>query len=105
MIVGYGVAQRSEAGGEVIELAVMAGNDIAQPGYHSVQCAYSPAQPGYLGREIVEFAVMPCHRARNLRQQLVDGCNIGPVCTTHAKTVAAVMPRGQALHAPRLPDL
>ena len=32
MIVGKGVAERSEAGGEIIELAVVAGDDLAQPG-------------------------------------------------------------------------
>src|SRR5205085_11170212 len=77
MIVGDGVTERSKTGGEVIELAVVACDDLAEPCYRS-------AHPGKLGRETVELAVMPRHRAGHLRQQLVDGCDIGTVWTTHA---------------------
>src|SRR3954468_19412706 len=98
MVMGDGVAERSQAGGEVIELPVVAGDDLAEPGYRS-------AQPSKLGREIVELAVMSRYRAGDLRQQLVDGCDIRPVCTTHVITVAAVTRRGQALRVPRSPGL
>jgi hypothetical protein len=50
MVVGDGIAERSEAGGEVIELAVVRGYDFAQA--------------GDLGGEIVELAVVPRHSAR-----------------------------------------
>src|SRR5690348_2341687 len=91
MIVGDGIAERSKAGGEIIELAVVSGHDFAQS--------------GHLGGEIVELAVMPRYRAGDLRQQLVDGCDIRPVWTTHVITVAVVTRPGQALRAPRSPDL
>src|SRR5260370_27303782 len=84
MVMGNGIADRSEAGGEVIELAVVAGDDLAQPGYHSASPTHGPAQPGDLGREIVELTVVARHRAGDLRQQLIDGCDIGTVGTTHA---------------------
>jgi hypothetical protein len=98
ILVGDRVAERSQAGGEVIELAIVTGDNLAEPGYHS-------PQPDKLGREIVELAVMHRHRAGDLRQQLADGRDIRPVCTTHATTVAAVTPLGQALRVPRSPDL
>jgi len=53
MVMGYRVAERSKAGGEVIELAVVRGDNFAQP--------------GDLGREIVELAVVARHRAGDLR--------------------------------------
>src|SRR5437868_11408694 len=98
MIVGYRLAERSKAGGEVVELAVVAGDNLAQPGYRS-------AEPSKRRREIVELTVVARHRAGDLRQQLVDRCDIGAVGTTHAKTVAVLLRPGQALRAPRSPDL
>ena len=70
-IVGDRVAERSEAGGKVIELAVVRGDNFAQP--------------SDFGGAIVELAVVPGHRAGDLRQQLVDGCDIRPDCGAHAK--------------------
>src|SRR2546429_3673915 len=105
MIVGKGVAERSEAGGEIIELAVVAGDDLAQPGCNSIQSTHRPAQLGDLGGEIVELAVMAGHRAGDLRQQLVDSGDIRPVWTTHAITLAVVTRPGQALRVPRSPGL
>src|SRR5690242_8720458 len=90
MVMGHRIAERSEAGGEVIELAVVRGDNFTQP--------------GKVGREVVELTVMPRHRTGHLRQQLVDGCDIGTVWTTHAITLAAVTRPGQALRGPRSPD-
>src|SRR5438270_3600759 len=97
MIVGDGVAERGEAGSEVIELAVVACDDLAEPCYDSIQSTHHPAQLGDLGGKIVELTVMPRHRAGDLRQQLVDGSDIGTVWTTHAITLAVVTLLGQAL--------
>ena len=70
-IVGDRVAERSEAGGKVIELAVVRGDNFAQP--------------SDFGGAIVELAAVPGQRAGDLRQQLVDGCDIRPDCAAHAK--------------------
>ena len=91
MVVGDGIAERSEAGGEVIELAVVRGYDFAQA--------------GDLGGEIVELAVVPRHSARDSRQQLADGSNVRPIDAAHVEIVAVVMRPGQALRVPRSPDL
>src|SRR5271163_2315664 len=63
------------------------------------------AQGSDAGGEVVELAVMPRHRAGDSRQQLVDGCDIRPVWTTHAITLAVVTRLGQALRVPRSRDL
>jgi hypothetical protein len=48
---------------------------------------------------------VPRHSAGDLRQQLVDGCNVRPIDAAHVEIVAVVMRPGQALRVPRSPDL
>lgn len=76
MIVGHCLAQRSQAGGEVVELTAVSGYGFIEPRHRA-------AEPSHIGRELVELAAMTGDGMGDLRQQFINGCDIGAIGAAH----------------------
>jgi hypothetical protein len=79
MVVGHRPAQRTQPGGNIVELTVVSRYDLAEPRHGFPEPSHRPAELGHVGRELVELAIVPGYGLADLRQQLVDGCDIGPL--------------------------
>jgi hypothetical protein len=69
--------------GEVVELTVVPGYGFVEPRHGFPQPAHRAAEPGHIGREVVELAAMTGNGMGDLRQQFINGCDVGAVGTAH----------------------